>query len=570
MRGPPLRPPRFTHIGAALSAAGGGDDAGVTFVDLHEREERRSWRVVEARARLSADALYRAGIRPGDRVAIVVKVGPTFLDAFFGTCLAGAVPVVLAPPRRTRALDSWSRATGRMLMRTGARAVIAEAESARRIEALLPGQNAAQLHDAATLVERGTRAVHSSTPAPEALACVQFSSGTHSEPKAVALSHRSIMAQLAMLESSMEYGPSERRSMACWLPLNHDMGLFGHLLHAVYCAAPIVMAAPETFLARPSVMLRAVSRHRVTFMSSPNFFYALCTRRVADAELEGVDLSSWRFILNGAEPVAPAIVRAFGERFRPYGLDPERMMPVYGLAEATLAVTFAPPGRPTRSIAIDGAQLARTGEISPGTFEVASVGPPVAGVEVEVRDDDGRAVPARRVGHVWVRSPSVMLGYLGDPEATRSTLVQGWLNTGDLGFLDDGELTLCGRAKDVVIIRGANHVPEEFEACLDDMTNEGVRAGSAVAVGFVPQGAGEELLILAESRVDPPPSGLEAAIRTRVLERTGILPFGVVLFTRGALPKTTSGKRRRGEALRQLLAGEIIPTRSTVRIGPIH
>jgi len=248
-------------------------------------------------------------------------------------------------------------------------------------------------------------------------------------------------------------------------------------------------------------------------------------QRIRDDELRGVDLSSWRFALDGAEPVAPAVLRRFVERFAPFGFSPRALMPVYGLSEASLAVTFTPPERGPRTIERDR--------------ELASVGAPLPGVDVEVRD-----------GRIFVRGPSVMREYFGNPEATRAAIDGGWLDTGDLGFVEKGELYVTGRAKEVIILRGKNHAPQEFEDALDGL--EGVRAGCAVALAL-PTDSGEELAMLVEQR-----GPLDAdRVRTRVIERTGVRPHEVLLLAPGTLPRTSSGKLRRAESLRQLLAGEL-------------
>jgi acyl-CoA synthetase (AMP-forming)/AMP-acid ligase II len=306
------------------------------------------------------------------------------------------------------------------------------------------------------------------------------------------------------------------------------MGLIGCLLLAVYRPGPLTLIPPEVFLARPAIWLRAISRKRATISVAPNFAYGLCVRRVRDSELAGVDLSSWRFALNGAEPVAPAVLRRFSQRFRPHGFDERALMPVYGLSEASLAVTFTPAGRGPRTLAA-------------GARELASVGAPLPGVDVDVRD-----------GRIFVRGPSVMRGYFGNRAATEAALREGWLDTGDLGFTEGGELFVSGRAKEVVILRGANHSPQEFEEALDSVA--GVRPGCAAAVG-VPTPDGEALALLVEA------DGAADAeqIRSRVTERTGIRPDQIHLLAPGTLPRTSSGKLRRREALRQLQSGELKP-----------
>jgi acyl-CoA synthetase (AMP-forming)/AMP-acid ligase II len=367
------------------------------------------------------------------------------------------------------------------------------------------------------------------------------------------------MAQVESLMVIIE--PTRADVLVSWLPLYHDMGLIGCLLGAAGYPGPLVLIPPEHFLARPALWLRAVGRHRGTISAAPHFAYAYAAERVRDGDLDGLSLRSWRIALDGAEPVTVGALQRFAARFAGSGLDPGALMPVYGLSEASLAVTFSPPGRPPLAEGLDPARLA-AGEVIPGRRQVVSVGRPVPGVEVEVRDDEGTPLPERRLGRIHVRGPSVMQGYFGDEEATGRALRGGWLDTGDLGFHASGELFVHGRAKDLVIVRGANHAPEEFESALAGIS--GLRPGCAVALGFVPpEGDGEELLVLAE-RVrgarEPGPA-LETEIRAAVLSHTGVKAHTVRLLEPGTLPRTSSGKMRRAEALRRFLDGTLLPPR---------
>jgi len=399
---------------------------------------------------------------------------------------------------------------------------------------------------------------------PADLALVQFSSGSTVDPKPVALTHAALVAQTATLLELIE--PTPEDVLVSWLPLYHDMGLIGCLLGALSYPAPLVLIPPENFLARPALWLRALARHRGTISAAPSFAYAYAARRVGDRELAGQDLSAWRIALDGAEPVSAEVLRRFASRFASFGFDASALLPVYGLSEAALAVTSTRPRFRWRSRRVDPGALATRGEVEEGGHEVVSVGAPVPGVEVEVRGAGGDPLPERRLGRIFVRGASLMRGYLGQPEATGGVLRGGWLDTGDLGFVDGGELFVHGRAKDVVIVRGANHAPDELEAPLEALA--GIRPGCAVALGFDPDGDGEELLILAERAGQPEDDATVAeAARQAVLERTGVRPHTVSLLAPGTLPRTSSGKMRRGEALRRYLAGELAPPRKVTALG---
>jgi acyl-CoA synthetase (AMP-forming)/AMP-acid ligase II len=557
-------PPRHASICEALRRAA-EHPSGLTFVDASESEETLSWAEVRSRAQATAGALRRIGVRPGDRVAIVLPTAPDFMDAFFGTLLAGAVPVPLYPPVRLGRLEEYHRTTARMVELSGAVLVLTDALVGRllgqAVEASRPRFGCRRV---STLREAGEAPVEQAV-APDALALVQFSSGSTVDPKPVALSHANVMAQVETIRALMPVREGVRPLGVSWLPLYHDMGLIGCLVNAVAYPAPLVLLRPEQFLARPALWLRALSRHRGTLSAAPNFAYALCVRRIRDAELEGVDLSSWALALNGAESISAEVARRFAERFGPYGFDPRALVPAYGLAEASLAVTFAPSRTSLRTVHVDAHALASDGEVRPGERALVSVGRPVPGAEVEVRDDAGEVVPEGRVGRIHVRGPSVMVGYLGQPDATRAAIVDGWLDSGDLGFVEDGELVVCGRAKDVIILRGANHVPQEFEDALDGL--DGVRPGCAVALGAIPPGAeGEELVLLVELAPGAP-LDLTDRVRTRVLERTGIRPHRVDLLVPGTLPRTSSGKLRRRESLRRWQTGTLTPPRKIRLLG---
>ncbi|RPH68892.1 MAG: fatty acyl-AMP ligase [Myxococcaceae bacterium] len=558
LQGPPQPPPRHASLNEALERAAVSGRRGLTFVAADETETALGWDAVRERAAGVAGALVSLGVRPGERVALVLPTGPEFMDAFFGTLLAGAVPVPLYPPVRLGRLSEYHVATARMLRLSGAVALLSDARVGRLLgEAVRRAGPRLGLRNVAGLREAGAGPV--ARPAdPGALAVVQFSSGSTVDPKPVALSHRAVLAQTDALRALMpDDTPDDPQLGVSWLPLYHDMGLIGCLLSALTYPGPLVLLGPEVFLGRPALWLRALSRHRGTMSVAPSFAYAVCARRVKDAEMEGVDLSRWRLALNGAEQVSVEAARRFSERFSRCGFRPAALMPVYGLAEATLSVTFSPPRAPLRSVAVDPVELARVGRVRPGGRVLASVGMPMPGVSVEVRDESGAVVSEGVVGRIFARGPSVMDEYLGQPEATRAVLDGGWLDTGDLGFVQEGELVVCGRAKDVVVLRGANHAPQEFEDALDGVP--GVRVGCGVALGFVPPGGdGEELLLLVETA---PEAGTDLMdrIRAAVAERTGVRPHTVQLLSPGTLPRTSSGKLRRSEALRRWATDTLHP-----------
>ncbi len=474
LAGPPQPVPRAATVDALLALAA-RHASGVTFLDLRERELHLGWAEVHARARRAAAALHALGIVPGDRVAIVLRTEPAFLDAFFGALLAGAIPVPLYPPVRLGRMEEYVAATARMVQVAGARLVLAHGAVRRLLGEVVARARPELGCRAADALERGHRELARESR-PGDLALVQFSSGSTVDPKPVALTHAAVVAQTASILEVIRPTPQDR--LVSWLPLYHDMGLIGCLLGAASYPGPLVLIPPEHFLARPALWLRALARHGGTISAAPSFAYAYAADRVRDEELAGLDLSRWRVALDGAEPVAADVLRRFAERFAPFGFDAGALLPVYGLSEAALAVTFTPAGRGAwRSRRVDPVALAARGEVEQGPREVVSVG-----------------------------------------------------------------------------------APDELEAPLAAV--RGVRPGCAVALGFEPDGEGEELLLLAE-RAGPAEddAAVAEAARRAVLERTGVRAHTVTLLAPGTLPRTSSGKMRRGEALRRFLAGELTPPR---------
>lgn len=544
-----------------LERAGRHPEGGLRFVDRQERAVWHGWGEVRERAAAVAGGLAALGIAPGDRVALVFPTGIEFFDAFFGALLAGAVPVPLYPPVRLGRMAEYLARTARMIEVSGARLVLADS----RVKRIL-GEAIAQASPplgCRTVGELPKGNAPPGRPAPADLALVQFSSGTTVDPKPVALSHRALVAQTEILNGFFQDTPELRHSCVSWLPLYHDMGLVGCVFPALSRDASLTLLGPELFVARPALWLRALSRYRATISPAPNFAYSLCVTRVTDEEMEGADLSGWRTALNGAEPVAPSVLSAFRERFARWGFRAEALTPVYGLSEAALAVTFSDLDRPFSIARFDREDLAREGTAreTPEGREIVSVGRPVPGFSLRIVDAEGRDLPEGRVGRVWISGPSLMDGYLGHPEATARALRDGWLDTGDLGFLHGGELYLTGRAKDVVILRGRNYAPDEIERAADGVP--GVRSGCAVAASWLPEDApGETLALFVEVSRQATPEEREAlpqACREAVLAATGLSVDRVVTVAPGTIPRTSSGKLRRAETLRLYLAGELAP-----------
>ena len=528
---------------------------GVRFIDRWERETFYSYREIHRRASQAAGGLQELGIGPGDRVAIILPTSIDFYEAFFGVVLAGAVPVALYPPFRLGRLDEYHQRTSAMLRKSAVRLVLTQ-----RMLGRLLGRTRKL-----TEIEMGFIAMEDLprkklapvASLPDDLALIQFSSGTTSEPKPIRLTHRQILANVEAIRETIlkpyPEGPEFRHTAVSWLPLYHDMGLVGSVFTSLAHPSDLILIPPEHFVSRPAIWLRIISRYHGTISPAPNFAYGLCADRIRDEELEGVDLSSWCLALNGAEPVTPIVLRRFQERFRRYGLREESLTPVYGLAEATLALTFSDPLRAVQAHTFDRGALAGDGiaRITAEGQDLASVGTPLAGYEIRIADGDGEELEAGRVGRVLARGPSI----------TSEGLQDGWLDTGDAGFLFDGELYLYGRNKDLVVLRGRNYAPQDIEHALDGLAD--VRSGCLAAVGIVPKnGEREELVVLAErSSASNPSTDSQTitAIRQRILDRIGLITDNVRVLEPGTLPRTSNGKIRRNEARRQYLTGTLRP-----------
>ncbi len=381
------------------------------------------------------------------------------------------------------------------------------------------------------------------------------------------LSHHNLVANIHAAGLACQINRND--VAVSWLPLYHDMGLIGGLLFAFIWRLPCVILSPTAFLLQPARWLRAIQDYRGTLSAAPNFAYGLCSKRVRPRERAGLDLSSWRCALNGAEPVNLRTVQEFIAAFSPHGFRPTTMYPVYGLAESTVAVTFPTPGEPLRWKTVERASLAQgfireLPEGDPRGTALLACGRAVPGHEVGVVDAEGNAVKQGEVGHVIVRGPSLMQGYFEDPRATQAVLSDGWLWTGDLGFTDrDGSLFIAGRAKDIIIVRGKNHYAEDVERVMERI--DGVRQSGSVAFAVYDEEKAMDLTVaVCETKVsdEHEREALAARVADAVSAECGLTLDEVVLVPPGTLPKTSSGKRQRSLCRERYLADELLPRKT--------
>lgn len=556
-----LRPKAATIVEILLSL----EDCtryGVRFVSRGEEPTFHTYEEVIRRAKGVAGTLQEGGLKAGDRVGIVLPTSIHFLDIFLGTQLAGGIPSALYPPVRLGRLAEYFQRTRRMLRKIGTRFLVTDSRIRKLLGSAVEEVDCLEgvLNVEKLLQDSKWRPPKETDP--DAPAFLQFSSGTTVEPKAVTVSHTNLLFNLEMMESVFrEYGEEYSRfGGVCWLPLYHDMGLVGCMYNGLYHPGNVTYISPEIFIARPRIWLRTLSKYRAVISPAPDFAYGLCLKKVKDKDLEGVDLSNWEVALNGAEPINTEGMMQFCERFARWGFRAESMTPVYGLAEAGLAVSFSNfRTRPLLS-EFDRGLLGEEGKAVPGKGRVLpSVGPPLPGLQVEIRDEEDRPLPEGWVGRIMAKGPSITKGFYNDPETTSQTLRGGWLDTGDLGFFHEGNLYIAGRAKDLIIIRGRNYAPQEIEELVQDV--EGIRIGCAVAVSHMTETEGEQLIVLAEkeARRQRPEEEIAEEIRDRIVSGISLSPYHVQILDPGTLPRTSSGKMRRAGALDMFLSGELLP-----------
>ena len=538
------RQPTRTHVIFADDAAGGP----LTYAALQEL------------AAAAAAGLSGHGVLPGQTVALMLPTGREFLASFFGVLRAGAIPVPIYPPARPTQIEEHLRRHARILANAGAGHLITVAE-ARPVAVLLRGE----LPDLAAILTPDQ--LRTAAPPPNIAvrggdtAFLQYTSGSTADPKGVVLSHANLLANIRAMGQAARV--SSEDICVSWLPLYHDMGLIGAWLGSLYFGFPLVLMSPVSFLARPVRWLEAISRHRGSISGAPNFAYELCAQKIADDELSGLDLSSWRFAFNGAEPVRVATLAAFIERFAAVGFRREALCPVYGLAESSVALTFPPLGRGPRIDRVRRAAIGERGSAVPAgpgatdVLEIPSCGRPLPGHEVRIVDAAGVEMAERGIGCLEFRGPSATAGYHRNAEASAGLLRDGWLNSGDNAYIADGEVHIVGRVKDLIIRGGRNIYPYDLEEAIGNLS--GVRRGCVAAFSRGAAGQQEKLVVIAETRErdESARDALRRRIMAAAFDATGAAIDEVLLVPPHAVLKTSSGKIRRAACRDAYERGEI-------------
>ncbi|ADP85135.1 long-chain-fatty-acid--CoA ligase [Pseudofrankia inefficax] len=518
-------------------------------------DERLTWGDLHADALRAAGGLQAAGAGPGRSVALLSLNSRAAVTAIAAVWLAGASLTVLPTPARTMDIEAFLAATERHLDRLGQPVVLVGSPFEDLSSALASAGHQVRPLDS-VLAEAPAGLWRRPALVDDDPAILQLTSGTTSEPRIVRVSHANLAANLQGLAEAIDHGAKHGRTLS-WLPLSHDMGLIGILAAMLTCGqCDLLLASPTDYLANPASWLQLAAEHQVQTIVGPTSAYALAARFLPYGPR--LDLSTITGAMSGGEQIDPDAIETFLTAAAPHGLDPRTFLPGYGLAEATFAVTVPTPMRGLRVDEVDADTLAREGRAAPPrpgepTRRLPLLGSPIARTSLRIVGPAGRQqLPDRTVGEVEVRGPAVTSGYHdAEPmdEGMEESLADGWLRTGDLGYLVDGELVLCGRKKDLIIVGGRNIYPEDVERAAGQ--TPGVRAGNAVAFPVPrPGGLGEGVAVAVESRV-PDPDAVRRAVTDRVRTTIGIQPVAVYVLPAGSIPKTPSGKLQRAEAARR-------------------
>ncbi len=567
--GLPKRHADFRTIAEALDYAALGV-TGINFYDLKLAVvEALPYHRLRDQALLLARKMLGAGLQPGDRVGLIAENDGDFTRGFYACQYAGLIPAPLPLPAAFGGRQNYVAHLRRMLETARANALFGPTvlsawltETADGLDLKFTGT----MEKLALMVP-----ISGDLPAQDenSLGYLQFSSGSTRFPAGIAVTQRAFMANARGIgKHGLAIGDGDRA--VSWLPFYHDMGLVGFFLLPMACQSTVDILSPRDFARRPLNWLNLISRNRATTAFSPSFGYELCTRRAETAELSDLDLSSWRSAGIGGDMIRPSVLANFLDRFGPHGFGAGAFVPSYGMAEATLALSFTPPGRGARQDVVDSAML-ESRHLAAPLRDAASrarsfvrCGYPLPGHEIEVRDETGTCLGERHVGRVFARGPSLMQGYFGDPEATARVMnKESWLDTGDLGFFANGEIVISGRAKDLIIVNGRNLWPQDLEWTAEAELD--LLRSNDVAVFSVEGETDEVVVALVQCRAGAPAERevLATEIGNIFRARYGI-ETRVVLVPPRSLPLTSSGKMSRSRARAIYLAGGLSDLREAV------
>jgi fatty-acyl-CoA synthase len=566
-RDPKLVPPTLVE---AVRALRDRTDRGYVFVRADGTERFCSFRDLGIEAERRAADLYARGLEKGDRLAIAVPDPDEFVLSFVGAVMGGIVPVPISPQLSFKNIEGYHDTVAHIAKASGASLLLTTAATRQYVEPVIP--RAPSLRGVVTVDELGRDTPEGSKVdvaiEPTDLAFLQFTSGSTSRPKGVMVTHRNLAWNS---ESFMIHGLAKDSSFdkgVTWLPLFHDMGLIGFVIGTLFTDIPVVFMPTASFVRNPRLWLDKIHQHRGTITYAPNFAYALVAKRLKDKDVAGLDLSCLRRAGCGAEPIQAKTLREFAAKLAPAKFDPKAFLPSYGMAEATLAITFVPYDTGVRSDVIkkkdleSGSAVPAPSADADGTQELVNCGRPFPEHEIAIVDEAGNRLGDRQVGQIITRGPSITAGYYGEPELTAESWKPGpdgkiWLYTGDLGYTVDGEVFICGRLKDMIIIRGRNFYPNDLEWVVSDLP--GVRRGNVVAFGVDVDG--EEQLVIAAEAFQSDAETLKRTIAEAILSNFSLSTHDVVIVSQGTLPRTSSGKPQRRKTRQMYLDGTLARAR---------
>ena len=509
-----------------------------------------------------ANAFHKMGLTHGDTVAIMLPTCAGFLYTFFGALLAGGIPVPIYPPFRLHQIEAYAKQEAKILQNTEAKILVTFKEAKAvgyLLRSLVPAIKEVVICD--SLLEKQKAPIYKASP--EDIAFIQYTSGSTGIPKGVVLTHANLLANIRAYSNAIK--TSSEDVTISWLPLYHDLGLIGKWLGSLYCGAPLILFSPMHFLNRPEQWLWAIHYFRGTISAGPNFAYRLCAQKIEPATIEGLDLSSWRLAICGAETIHPNTIEQFTERYRHYGFNPTSFLPVYGLAETSLGLTTPPLRRAPWIDIIERKAFEEKDLAIPVTdgnkkncLEFVSCGKPLSELEVRIVDNNHQELPERHIGHLEFKGPSCMQGYYRNPEATAAAYHDGWWKSGDLAYKANGEFIITGRQKDIIIKAGRNLSPTEIEEITTQV--DGIRQGCVIAFSVPDEQKGtEKLVIIAETREKN--TARNNLIIEQINEKLGnaidVTPDEIILVQTKTIPKTSSGKLQRAACKTAYLQGQI-------------
>jgi fatty-acyl-CoA synthase len=584
--------PEVSTLAAAIEAAAKADptigfrfvsDDGVPgFGGKAVSEASFSYTALERASARYGGAMQALGLKKGDRVILICPANEDFILCFFGAIRAGIIPVPIYPPLGLGQLQGYLDNTRHIVAKSGARAIITTAQIKRMLGTVQAASPSLEQVVAVEAIRESLEVLKPEKISADDVAFLQYTSGSTSRPKGVTLTHANLMANVkCIMQDGLRVSPPPDVGIS-WLPLYHDMGLIGFVLSPVVHKVPVVFLPPLLFLKRPISWFQAFTRHKGTIAYAPNFAFALSVKRIKDKELEGIDLSTWRVAGCGAEPIRPETLEAFADRFAKVGFDKKALLPSYGMAESSLAISFTELGEGMKTISVDGDTLWAENQMKPvaeddaKAIRLVSCGPKFPLHEIaafNVADD--AQLPENKVGELRIKGPSVMRGYWEDAERTKESFdPNGWLKTGDLGFLHDGHVFICGRSKEVIIVNGRNYYPQDIE--WEASQAEGVRKGNVVAFGardnverdrerVVVAFECQDVAQHAESKdLAVEKASVVQAVRKAVQDGMALTLDDVVPLAPGVLPKTSSGKLQRAKT-RELYESGALTARKAPR-----